>query len=137
MQLSAFDFELPPGRIAHHPARPRESYLRGDAIVASDNRAANEWPQVIRGVCGLPAASIKASGPQGYAAPIPAITQRITTAGRRPVLLAATQDGVNAIAQLGRTPQLIVSIGTTEDQHLLTRRPDGEDALAIQFWLAR
>ncbi len=109
----------------------------GDAVLAIDNRAANEWPQVIRGICGRPAASINVRSASQYAAAIGPIVRRITAAGRNPVLLAATQDGLNAIRANGVAPQPITDVATTEDQHRLTRRPDGEDPLQVQVWLGR
>ena len=105
-------------------------------MVGVDSRAANEWPQLIRGVCGHPAASVKAA-PEDAVAPLARITGRIRAAGGHPVLLAATPEGAALIQATGRRPQLVENLATTEDQRLLTRRPDAEEPLAVQVWLGR
>jgi hypothetical protein len=109
----------------------------GDAVVAIDNRAANEWPQLIRGVCGYPAASLKIRDLTEAGPALGPILDRIDGAGRTPVLLAAIPEGVAVLRDQGLAPEQVVDLKTTEDQHLLERRPDGEDPLAVQVWLAR
>lgn len=112
----------------------------GDVVLAVDSRGANEWPQVVRGVCGVPAASIKvaadpAKDPAPALAAVRRISQRIATAGHRTVLLAATAPGAQLLDDLALRPEQVVDIDTTEDQRYLTRVPDGVSPLAVQVWL--
>jgi hypothetical protein len=113
------------------------SQLRpNDVVVGVDDRAANEWPEVVRGVCGRPSASVKISDPADGVAAVHRITARITAAGGHPVLLAATPAGYALLQQLGSSPVQVVDLHTTEDQRYLTKVPDGADPLTVQVWLA-
>jgi hypothetical protein len=107
----------------------------GDVVLSVDDRAANEWPEVVRGICGRPAASIKVTFPDDATGPLHRITARIEAAGGHPVLLAATPAGYALLSQLGTDPAEVVDLHTTEDQHFLTRVPDGADPLLVQVWL--
>src|SRR6185503_4653657 len=60
----------------------------GDVVVALDPRGSNEWPQVLRGMCGVPAASVRVVGAGSEAAaalatvePARRIAQRIAASG--------------------------------------------------------
>jgi hypothetical protein len=109
----------------------------GDAVVAVDARGANEWPQLLRAVCRVPAASIKAADDDVAVAALNRIDARITAAGYHPVLLAGQAEGVALIRQLRLEPTQVVDLRTSEDQRYLERRPDGVDPLLVQVWLAR
>jgi hypothetical protein len=114
----------------------------GDAVLAVDSRGANEWPQVVRGVCDVPSASVRITDaritdPGNGPAVVRRVAGRILAAGRRPVLLAATPEGAQLLDDLGLAPAQAVDIHTTEDQRYLTRVPDGVAPLAIQVWLAQ
>src|SRR5262249_62360084 len=74
--------ELTAGRAVCAALRP------GDVVVGVDTRARNEWPQWVRGVCGLPAGSF-AGPPDLLPDAIPRVVQRRRAAGARPVLTAA------------------------------------------------
>jgi len=110
-----------------------------DVVLALDDRAANEWPQVVRGVCDRPAASVSVvdiTDTQAVAEQVRPIVARISAAGNTPVLLAATGYGEAVIAALGLNPEQVVNLRTTEDQRYLTRVPDGADELDVDVWLA-
>jgi hypothetical protein len=109
----------------------------GDAVLAVDNRTANEWPQLVRGVCGRPAATLKVVEPSVGGPPARAIADRMVAAGSRPVLIAGTPDGADLLRELGLDPVLVVDLKTTEDQRYLTRVPNGTQSLPVQVWLAR
>jgi hypothetical protein len=109
----------------------------GEAVLAVDNRTSNEWPQLVRGVCDRPAASIKVVDPSVGAPAARRITARMIAAGSRPVLIAGTPEGADLLRELDLDPALVVDLETTEDQRYLTRTPDGMDRLQIQVWLAR
>ncbi|GLY14833.1 hypothetical protein LWF15_05145 [Kineosporia rhizophila] len=114
--------------------------LPADAVVvALDNRAANEWPQVVRGFCDRPAASLRVvdiEDTQTVADSARPIVRRIAEAGNTPVLLAATEQGEAVIDALGLTSEQVVDLVSNEDQRYLTRVPDGEERLDIDVWLA-
>jgi hypothetical protein len=118
----------------------------GDAVVAVEDvngglRARNEWVQVVRGVCGLPAAALES--PSGSGTDRPAALARraalVTGAGGRLVLLSAGESDASAsgsLTALGLEPRRAAVLRTREDQHLLARRPDGVSSLMIDVWLA-
>jgi hypothetical protein len=115
----------------------------GDAVVALDPRGSNEWPQVLRGMCGVPAASVRVVGAGDEAAaalatvePARRIAQRVAGAGHRAVLLATGAQGRATMVRLGLQPVPVVRARTTEDQRLLTRRPDGVAPLELEVWFA-
>ncbi len=120
-----------------------------DVVLAVDSRGANEWPQVIRGQCGIPA--LAASGSlRGSPGALVVLVDRIRTAlgpSRRLVLLAADTpdgtpadagrpDGAEALVRLGATPRPVADVSVAEDDRLLERRPDGLVPLPLRVWLA-
>lgn len=100
-----------------------------DTAVLVDSRAGNEWTQVLRGVCGVPSLVIR----EPDLATVTAVARAIQRAGRRPVLVSA--GSAQALVTLGASPRQVVALRTSEDQHLLTRRPDGAAPLAVDLWL--
>lgn len=120
--------ELAAGRALCARLRP------GDVVVGVDTRARNEWPQLVRGLCGYPAASF-AGPPALLPEAVPRALARIRAAGRTPVLIAANDPG--SLTALGFTAEPVVRLRTTEDARPLTRRPDGVDPLDVDLWLAR
>ncbi|MFI7588415.1 hypothetical protein ACIB24_15200 [Spongisporangium articulatum] len=110
-----------------------------DAVVALDARSANEWPQLIRGLCGVPASSVKIADPDRGADAVRGIVARITEADRRPVLIAAQDEGRTLMKQVdvSQEPQVVADLATREDQRYLERRPDGTDPLGVQLWMIR
>jgi len=109
----------------------------GDVVLAVDSRAANEWPQVVRGMCGVPALSTTSAlrnDPEQLAAAVATATREIGSRGGRLVLLAA--DSAEALRRLGATPDAVVGTTVREDEHVLERRPSHTDPLPVQVWLA-
>jgi hypothetical protein len=115
----------------------------GDAVVAVEDagggiRAQNEWVQVVRGVCGHPSAALVTPSAARPAA-LARLGALVSGAGGRLVLLSAGEDDRSAagsLRDLGLNPRRATLRRTTEDQHLLTRRPDDVDALVVDVWLA-
>jgi hypothetical protein len=121
----------------------------GDAVVTVDatadgtgQRSANEWVQVIRGVCDRPAAALLTPIVR-----LPDAVDRLATLvaarGGRLVLLTAQENDADARRVLTQAagastrfgpPQRLVAVTTTEDQKLLTRRPVGVASLVIDVW---
>ncbi|MGL4173725.1 MAG: hypothetical protein ACRCTR_06595 [Actinomycetota bacterium] len=112
------------------------SFEPGDTAILVDSRAANEWTQVVRGVCGVPTVVVRpVSGTEPVDADIVAnLTRAITMSGRRPVLAAAESETV--LRLLGGQARLAGEVQTVEDQRLLTRRPHGTQALSTALWVA-
>ncbi len=104
-----------------------------DTAVLVDNRSANEWPQVLRGWCGVPSLVVRPSQGRLDAATVRAVARGIEAAGRRPVLVSA--DSAAAIRELGVAARQVVALRTSEDQRLLTRRPYGSAPLAVDLWI--
>ena len=104
-----------------------------DTAVLVDDRAANEWPQVLRGVCGVPSVVVRSRAGTPDAAAVRTVVAGVRAAGRRPVLVSA--GSAAALEQLGAAPRQVVDLRTTEDQRLLTRRPGGSASLDVDLWL--
>lgn len=114
----------------------------GDVVVAVDARGYDEWPQVIRGVCGHPAASLIKDGlalPTGQLhASAQQLAALVQARGGRLVLLAAG-DGAGpdrTLADLGLVPRPVSYLTTIEDQQLLAQRPRAGARLVIDVWTA-
>ncbi len=110
---------------------------RRDVVLAVDSRAANEWPQVVRGMCGVPALSTTSglrADPQRLASTVATVRDELASRGLRLVLLSA--DSAEALTRLGAAPAPATDVTVREDEHVLERRPSRTDPLPIQVWLA-
>jgi hypothetical protein len=113
------------------------SFQPGDVALIVDARAANEWPQVLRGYCGIPSLSTTSAlrgDPVRLAAAVRQVDQAVAQRGGRLVLVAA--DSTQSLSRLGLS-EAVVAVNTTvrEDARLLERRPDHLVALPLQVWL--
>jgi hypothetical protein len=109
----------------------------GDVVLAVDSRAANEWPQVVRGMCGVPALSTTSAlraDPARLATTVAEVSARVAEGGGRLVLLAA--DSTKALDGLGVTPVAVTDVAVREDEHVLEQRPSHTDPLPVRVWLA-
>lgn len=113
-----------------------------DVVVAVDNRGFNEWPQVIRGICGRPAASLRVDGAPLPDAELHASVSRlgglVAARGGRLVLLASGEDvpPQQVLTRLGLQPRQVTRLVTVEAQHLLARPPRHGSTLRVDVWLA-
>jgi hypothetical protein len=111
-----------------------------DVVLAVDSRAANEWPQVVRGMCGVPALSLTSRvrhDEASLASTVSSVSTAVRDRGGRLVLLAA--DSADALDRLGVTPSSVAHVvdGTVrEDEHVLERAPERTDPLPLAVWLA-
>ena len=108
-----------------------------DVVLAVDSRAANEWPQVVRGMCGVPALSTTSglrSDPEQLASTVATVSREVGSRGGRVVLLAA--DSADAITRLGGDPNQVVDTTVREDEHVLEQKPSHTDPLPVRVWLA-
>jgi hypothetical protein len=111
----------------------------GDVAFMVDSRAANEWPQVLRGYCGVPALSTTFALRSDHAALSSAVdraSKDVAAHGGRLVLLAA--DSTQPLSDLG-LDRAVVGVDTRveEDPRLLEQRPDDLVDLPIHVWLGR
>lgn len=109
----------------------------GDVVLMADSRAANEWPQVVRGYCGVAALSTNTAlrqDPPRMKAAVADISEAVDARGGRLVLLAA--DSTKALTDLGLDAAVVgVDTRVDEDARLLERRPDELVELPVQVWL--
>ena len=108
-----------------------------DVVLAVDSRAANEWPQVVRGMCGVPTLSTTSGlrrDPEQLAATVATVSRDIGSRGGRLVLLAA--DSADPIRRLGVDPNVVVNTTVREDEHVLEQKPSHTDPLPVRVWLA-
>jgi len=78
---------------------------------------AQQFPQVIRGMCGIPAASMVGQ-PAGS---VQSVLASIEHAGRRPVLLGTRPSQLHAYG--GGSPVRVLDLSTSQDPHTLTQPP--------------
>ena len=109
----------------------------GDVAMMVDSRAANEWPQVLRGYCGVPALSTSSAlrdDPSRLRTVVDRVSSAVRAHGGRLVLVAA--DSRQALSALGLDTAVVgVDRVVQEDARLLERRPDHLVDLPLQVWL--
>jgi hypothetical protein len=91
--------------------------------------AANWLPEVVRGMCGDPAAIVPTARP----ATVDAVLRGIARAGRRPVLLAGWPGRLSAY---GGQPRLIMRLRTYMDPSNLTTPPLTNWPLKLSIWMS-
>jgi hypothetical protein len=110
----------------------------GDVALMVDARAANEWPQVLRGQCGVAALSTTTglrADPAALETAVAQVREHVEGEGRRLVLVAA--EGPEALTSLTRTePERLVDRTVLEDARLLEERPEALVPLRISLWAA-
>ncbi len=99
------------------------------SVVIVDRAAANEFAQLIRGMCHVPT-GVMAGAP---AAEIRAEVQAIAARGRDPVLLASR---AGELVGYTVTPRRILSLRTTQDPHDLTQPPTSPWPISYSLWMA-
>lgn len=114
------------------------SFAPGDVALMVDDRAVNEWPQVVRGMCRIPSLALTPAvrhDPARRAAAAAAVARNVRSHGGRLVLFAA--DGPAAVRTPAGSPVTpVVHRTVLQDARLLERRPDGLVPLTIEVWTA-
>jgi hypothetical protein len=100
------------------------------SVVIVDSLTADRFAQVVRGICGTPAAVL--TNPSQ--ATVGAVVTGIDSAGRRPVLLAEQQA---ELADYGGTSSEVVNLLTTQEAHNLTTPPTRTWLIHYTVWLSR
>ena len=111
----------------------------GDVAVMVDSRAANEWPQVLRGYCGVSALSTTSAlrnDPARLGAAVQQVQRAVEARGGRVVLVAA--DSAEGLQRLGLKGFVVgADARVQEDDRLLEQRPDSLVELPIRVYLGR
>jgi hypothetical protein len=102
---------------------------RGSSVVFLPGVVANWLPEVVRGMCGDPAAIVPTARP----ATVDAVVRGIARAGRRPVLLAGWPARLSAY---GGKARLIMRLRTDMDPSNLTTPPLTNWPLKLSIWMS-
>jgi hypothetical protein len=103
--------------------------IPADASVLLTGGTGHPFAQVIRGMCGVPAATIANPAP----ARVRQLVADIQRAGRRPVLLADT--GAD-LAPYGGHPVNVLALRTRGDAHTLVAPPLHTSPLSFDVWMS-
>jgi hypothetical protein len=99
------------------------------SAVILDSLTADRFAQVVRGMCGTPAAVLDPVTP----ATVDAVVAGIEAVGRRPVLLAETEA---ELAPYGGAPREVVNLLTTQEAHTLTSPPTRTWLIHYTVWMS-
>ncbi|KWX07972.1 hypothetical protein TR74_16900, partial [Carbonactinospora thermoautotrophica] len=107
------------------------AFRPGDVAIVVGQRGWQEWPQVIRGVCGVPAGVVKQNTPSE----VRRIAAKARAAGRNPVVVTGNEDP-GVLLWVAGTARQVVRLETREHTHQLVRRPRSTDRIQVVFWMA-
>ncbi|NRQ40184.1 hypothetical protein HII36_51440 [Nonomuraea sp. NN258] len=107
--------------------------LPGDASVLIVERVtAERFSQVVRGMCGLPAAQVvRVDGDLAPEPEVKRLIDRVRAAGRTPVVLAADREQA---LPYGPSVQ-VVGLVTRQDERSLVSAPNGTWTLRVNVWM--
>lgn len=100
------------------------------SVVIVEPVTAQRFNQVVRGMCGAPAAYLPDPSRQALAF----VKTQIEAAGRRPVFLGAEAEQVRAVP--GMRVRRALRLETRQDEHSLLEPPNGTWRLVIDVWMA-
>ena len=102
---------------------------RSSSVVIVDRRIAQQFTQVIRGLCGVPVGWVVGAP----ATAVSSVLAGIATAGRHPVLLAARPA---QLIRFGGSPVRVLDLATTQDPHELTQPPTNPQPVRYVIWMS-
>lgn len=102
---------------------------QGASVIFVDTATANSFGQVVRGMCGQPAASVVGAS----AVTIEQVVTSIEHTGRHPVLLGASRA---RLTLFGAVPRMVLSLQTSGDAHVLTGPPASTWPVSYTVWMA-
>jgi hypothetical protein len=108
-----------------------------DVVLSVDSRASNEWPQVVRGICGVPTFVVSypvRTDPARLQEVVAEVAAGAASSGHRLVVLAA--DGPEAIEGLGLDPVPVADLRFPEEEHALDRPPERTDLGGVRVSIA-
>jgi len=97
------------------------------SVVILDRVAADQFAQVIRGMCDVPTGVVAGASP----ATLQTVLSGITSAGRRPVLIGS---GSAEFGRYGFSPSRVLDLTTTQDAHDLTQPPTAPWQINYVLW---
>jgi len=106
-----------------------EAIGSGSSVVIVDRHVAQQFTQVIRGMCGVPAGWMS----DASAANVRGVLAGISDAGRRPVLLGGRPA---ELAPYGSRAVKVLDLRTAQESHELTQPPTAPVRLHEVIWLA-
>jgi hypothetical protein len=101
---------------------------RDASVVMMDPTVSRRFTEVVRGMCGAPAAVLPAPTP----ARVQRVVHGIAAAGRRPVLLAASQA---ALAGYGTGARRIMLLHTAEETRTKMSPPEAVNPFDFEVWM--
>jgi len=104
-------------------ALPREA-----SVVMVDGRVSGQFTEVVRGMCGYPAAVLR----DPTQATVRRVVRRIAAAGRQPVLLATHRA---KLARYGTGIRPILLLQTTQEVGIMTHPPEAVNPLDFSVWM--
>jgi hypothetical protein len=104
----------------------------GSSVVIVDGPVADRFTEIIRGMCGDPAARITPSGRPPDASVVQSVVRSIQQAGRRPVLLAAQASELPPYHGLVRN---VMTLSTKMDNNTLMTPPWTTEPLEMSIWM--
>jgi hypothetical protein len=99
------------------------------SVVIVDAQTADRFSQVVRGMCDTP--TTRMDSPTN--SEVSTVVTGIEHVGRRPVLLAGTQD---QLASFGGSAREVVNLLTTQDAHELTQPPTRNWLIHFTVWMS-
>ncbi|MBO2448458.1 hypothetical protein J4573_15255 [Actinomadura barringtoniae] len=101
----------------------------GRSIVIVDRPTADRFLQVVRSMCGLPAArTVETAKPQD----VQRVIGKIYAAGRRPVILGAEPQQVSPYGP----PAQVIALRTRQDPRTLLKAPSGTWTFNLNVWMS-
>jgi len=104
------------------------SIPRNSSVVIVNWTVAQQFSQVIRGMCGEPTAWMVGQ-PQSA---VSSVMSAVSRSGRRPVLLGAT---AGELATFGGSPVQVLNLVTAGDPHELTQPPTVPSTVHFTIWM--
>jgi hypothetical protein len=102
---------------------------QNSSVLLLDPTSAREFTQVIRGMCGVPAAVMAGAAPSQ----VDAVVREITVGGRRAVLLASSRA---ALAPYQPAPRQVLVLTAVQDAHVLTQPPASGWPVRYVLWMS-
>ncbi|MGL5863682.1 MAG: hypothetical protein ACRCY9_20785, partial [Phycicoccus sp.] len=110
-----------------------------DVVLSVDSRSAREWPQVVRGMCGVEVLLLTSGvqrDPAAAAVAVAALRDRLASRVRQGRLVLFAADRPESLTVLGATPVEVIDIVVREDEHALDRPPTRTDPRPERVWIA-
>ena len=98
------------------------------SVVIVDTTLAQEFSQTIRGMCGVPVASVNGQNTTA----VEDVISGIDRAGRRPVLLGAQ---ASELQDYGGNPVRVLDLSTEQEPHTLNQPPGAPSSVRYVIWM--